>query len=393
MAAKKQIRQKVDGYKGIIYYEVPSRVRKGQTEKHYYIRARVGGKLVEEPVGRSIENGTTPLKAMTYLAKRREGTLKSPAERREEERVKKEAEQNRWTVDRIWQEYKKNTPNKGIISDDNRYRNYIAPTFGNKTLPEIQQLDIDRLRLKISKKINPKTKKTLSPATIKHVLELLRRIGNYAFDELNIETFNFSFKKIMRKVKVDNETTEDLTPEQLSDLLAAIERSDHQIAKGMMLMALYSGLRRGEMFRLKWEHISFERGFMLLVEPKGGKAQKLPLNQQTRKVLESMPRTSQYVFPGRNGEQRVDIKRPVNRIKRDAGLPDSFRPLHGLRHVFATNLANNGVDMFVLQQLLTHKSSQMTERYAHARDERLREASELAGDIVNKSDKVVNLKT
>jgi integrase len=100
--------------------------------------------------------------------------------------------------------------------------------------------------------------------------------------------------------------------------------------------------------------------------------------------LKNHPRTrSPYVFPGRGGQQRTDINKAVNEIKKEAGLPKDFRPLHGLRHVYASMLASSGqVDMYTLQKLLTHKSPLMTQRYAHLRDETLKNASNLAGEII-----------
>ncbi len=60
-----------------------------------------------------------------------------------------------------------------------------------------------------------------------------------------------------------------------------------------------------------------------------------------------------------------------------------FRALHGLRHVFASMLASSGqVDLYTLQKLLTHKSPTMTQRYAHLRDQALRQASDLAGNLI-----------
>ena len=60
--------------------------------------------------------------------------------------------------------------------------------------------------------------------------------------------------------------------------------------------------------------------------------------------------------------------------------------LHGLRHVYASMLASSGqVDMFTLQRLLTHKSPAMTKRYAHLRDEALRSAAELAGNLMDQT--------
>ena len=79
----------------------------------------------------------------------------------------------------------------------------------------------------------------------------------------------------------------------------------------------------------------------------------------------------------------MDAKKVFNKIKVGAGLPRDFRPMHGLRHVFASTLASSGqVDLYTLQRLLTHKSPQMTMRYAHLRDDVLRKAANLAGQIV-----------
>lgn len=74
----------------------------------------------------------------------------------------------------------------------------------------------------------------------------------------------------------------------------------------------------------------------------------------------------------------------VNEIKRNAGLPENFRPLHGLRHVYGSMIASSGeVDRYLLQKLLTHKDGRMTQRYAHLRDEALKKAYQVAGDIVS----------
>jgi integrase len=80
----------------------------------------------------------------------------------------------------------------------------------------------------------------------------------------------------------------------------------------------------------------------------------------------------------------VNIGKQVAKIRDDAGLPKNFRPLHGLRHVYASMLASSGeVDLYTLQKLLTHKSAQMTQRYAHLRDDALKKASNLAGELIN----------
>jgi integrase len=143
-------------------------------------------------------------------------------------------------------------------------------------------------------------------------------------------------------------------------------------------------MRRGELFKLKWDDVDFDRGFIHIRAPKGGLDQKIPMNPSAQELLVQHPRTdSPYVFPGRGGRQRTDIIKQVNRVKAAAGLPKDFRALHGLRHVYASMLASSGeVDLYTLQKLLTHKSAAMTQRYAHLRDEALRRASDLAGDLI-----------
>jgi hypothetical protein len=115
-----------------------------------------------------------------------------------------------------------------------------------------------------------------------------------------------------------------------------------------------------------------------------GPVEKIPLNVKGPGALAISPSTdSPYVFPGRGGRKRVDINHQVNQIKEAAGILRYFRALHGLRHVYASMLASSGqVDLYTLQKLLTHKSSTMTQRYAHLRDQALRKAADLAGNII-----------
>lgn len=246
-------------------------------------------------------------------------------------------------------------------------------------------LDIDRLRVKLLK--------TRSPQTCKLALALLRRIILFGVRKRLSRPLPF----IIEMPKVNNLKTEDLTPKELKTLLDTINADTHPQAGPMMKLALYTGMRRGELFRLRWEDVDFHRGQIHIRNPKGEEDQEIPLNDAARDLLEKRPRiTCEYVFPGRNGDQRVEVKRGINEIKKKAGLPKDFRPLHGLRHVYASMLASSGkVDLYTLQKLLTHKSPIMTQRYAHLRDEGLRRAANLAGELVNQAmkaeDKVISI--
>jgi len=378
MPSKKRNKTK---YPGVYWIEAAG--PNGKPERVYYIRYRRGNKMIEEKAGRQYQDGITPARAARLRAERMEGKDLPNKVKRELERKRKEEEQGKWTINRLWQEYKRQRTPRGIVTDENRFKNYIAPMFGEKEPKELIQLDIDRLRLRLLKK--------RSPQTVKHVLALLKRIVNFGAKKGLCKPLPFQIEM----PHVSNKKTEDLTPEQLRRLLQAIEEDPHPQAGKIMLMALYTGMRRGELFRLKWQDIDFDRGFIHIRSPKAGVDQTIPLNDAARHVLESIYRTdSPYVFPGRNGGQLKKLV-AVNKIRDKAGLPKDFRPLHGLRHVYASMLASSGkVDMYTLQKLLTHKSPQMTQRYAHLRDEALKRASNVAAEIIGgivsqQSDKVV----
>lgn len=371
MPAKKRIKTQYPG----VYYVESKAVGSNRPERIYYIIYRKNGKLIEEKAGRQYQDDMTPARAATLRGKKIEGGKLTNQEARRAERAKILAEQNKWTIDRLWSEYAASRPeNKSLKTDKGRYALYIEKPLGDKELKDLVPLDIDRIRIKMLK--------TKSPQTVKHILGIIKRINNFAVNKGLTEGLKFA----IQMPRVDNIKTEDLTAEQLKNLFKAIDKSKHAVAGAMMKMALFSGLRRGEMFKLRWDDIDFERGFILIRSPKGGVSQNIPLNDSARKLLTTLPRSSKFVFPGRDGKQRVDANKQLNEIKKAAGLPADFRPLHGLRHTYASMLASSGqVDIYTLQRLLTHKSPVMTQRYAHLRDEALRRAADLAGDIIGQA--------
>lgn len=96
---------------------------------------------------------------------------------------------------------------------------------------------------------------------------------------------------------------------------------------------------------------------------------------------------SEYVFPGKDGRSRmIDMNKQVNAIKAAAGLPKDFRPLHGLRHTFASVAVSNSVPLSHVQKLLTHKDPTLTQRYAHLEDEALKNAANMVGNFLTTPD-------
>lgn len=364
MPTKKRLKTQ---YPGVFYVEIPRPTNSGPPEKVYYIRYRKEGNLIEEPVGRHYRDGMNPLRACRIRAQR----IEKQDLPNSEKRALLRAEAQRWTLERLWEAYMAGKPSTHAWkTDEGRWRLYLKERLGDKEPKNILPLDIDRIR-------HTMQKQGKSPQTIKHVITLLQRIVNFGVKKGLCPGLPFK----PQSVKVDNLKTEDLTGEQLSRLLQVLDADGGDVAQ-MMKLALFTGMRRGEICKLKWTDINFEQGFITIRNPKGGKTAVIPMNDQARELLQVRIRFSEYVFPGIKGA-RKGVNQQARGIAERAGLPREFRPFHGLRHVYASMLASSGqVDMYTLQKLLTHKSPQMTQRYAHLRDEALRKASSLAGRLV-----------
>jgi integrase len=349
-----------------------------RTEKMYYIRYRVGGngKMVEERVGRESE-GWTPARVNQERALRVSGKELSNQAKRDAAEAARKAEEDRPTIEKLWRQYDENNADRKIRrTDTGVFQNHLAEPFAEKTPDDLVTLDIDRIRIN--------KLKTLSPQSVKHIISLLKRIITFGVKkglcpQPDASRLHFIFPK------VDNEKTENLSREQMAAYLAALDAEPDQNLAAFVRLALTTGMRKGALMALQWQDVDFELGFITLrgESAKSGKTQRIPMSSAARAVLEKIERSdSPFVFPGKGGKQRVEFEHMPQRIRDRAGLPRNFRPLHGLRHTFASWMASSGaVDLYTLQKLLTHASPQMTQRYAHLADEALQRAASVAGDI------------
>lgn len=377
MAQGKREKTKYPG----VSFRIQERLDGCGEERVYYIRYRRGGrgtKEIEEPVGRESE-GMTAAKANKIRAMRATGVEPSNTERRAAEKAVRRTDANRWPLERIWETYKTSRPNSPSRKlDENRYAAHIHSRFGSMLPPDITTADVERMKAEL-------LKAGRKPATIQRIMVVLRAVINFGAQRGHcppIDPARLQFKAM----KVDNQKTEVLTDAQLSALLQALDAEEDQDAAALIRLALVTGMRKGALLALRWEDCDFQRGIITLrgEAAKKGKTEYIPMSAAARQVLESIRRTeSPFVFPGRNGGQRADYRRIARRVKKKAGLPEDFRPLHGLRHNYASRLASSGlVDMYTLQKLLTHESPAMTQRYAHLHDEALRKAASVADAVL-----------
>ena len=148
--------------------------------------------------------------------------------------------------------------------------------------------------------------------------------------------------------------------------LRALPFVDH--LKPIVLLALNTGLRRGELFNLAWGDVALDRALLTVrgSGAKSGKTRHVPLNSEALGILTAWkgkgPRTG-LVFPGEEGRRLDNIDHGWQKLCADAPLVE-FR-FHDLRHTFASKLVMAGVDLNTVRELLGHGDIKMTLRYAH----------------------------
>jgi integrase len=218
------------------------------------------------------------------------------------------------------------------------------------------------------------------PATVNRYLATIKHMFTKAADWEMIS--DETLKKI-RKVKLSQENNwrlRFLSYEEAESLVAAAEAH----LKPILVTALNTGMRRGEILGLKWEQVDLKHGFILLDLTKSGKRREIPINLKLAAVLRELYVNRRidaaYVFTD------ADKKTPFKSVKRSFHTACcrakivNFR-FHDLRHTFASHLVMGGVDITTVSKLLGHASLTMTLRYAHLAEGHLRNAVEVLGTV------------
>jgi integrase len=211
-------------------------------------------------------------------------------------------------------------------------------------------------------------------ATVSKELELLRNAMNLAVREWEwLERSPFGRIKIE---KPNNRVERWLTPEEEQGLLSASPKWLREI----VVFALNTGMRQGEILSLKWPQIDLDRRLVTLLRTKNKEKRTVPLNQTVLELLRAKGKVrpiSGYVFASQTDTKlnARNLLRAFYLARKKARLEDVR--FHDLRHTFATRLVQAGINIYVVKELLGHKTLAMTMRYAHHYPESLRHGVEV----------------
>lgn len=173
---------------------------------------------------------------------------------------------------------------------------------------------------------------------------------------------------------------------EIKRLISSIKNDVNVPAARAILLLLMTGARRNEILWAKWEHVDFNSQTLLVPLSKSGRPRQVVLSPDAIALLNALPRTENpYLFPlVQSGVPPRSLFFPWKRIRDRAGL-ENVR-LHDLRHTFASLLVNQGISLFVVQNLLGHANCRTTQRYSHLNSETLAHAASLVGSTIRSCD-------
>jgi integrase len=268
--------------------------------------------------------------------------------------------------------------NKRSFQDDVLTCRVLIEFFGKRSLRNIKADLIEEFKqrrlatpVKLQGK-NPdpekKQQRPRSPATVNRELSVLSKIFSLAFEA---ELVDENPCRRVKKLRVTNQCGHCLTTEEEEALFKALAESEW--VSHIVLFALHTGMRRGEIFNLRWFDVDLTRETVHVRQSKNGKARAVPMNETVKGLLQRLPKTSEYIFPSpKTGGRVMDVGRQFEPAVRKAGI-SNFR-FHDLRHTAATRIAAAGVDPFTLAYIFGWSDIRMAMRYTHATNANMKQA-------------------
>jgi integrase len=270
--------------------------------------------------------------------------------------------------------------NKKSWQSDQYNLNSLGKFFAGKYLHEITVKDIENYKVERLKTIIGKHKqdkpKTIAAATVNRELATLKTMFNKAVVWKRLKE---NAAKTVQFLKEPVGRLRFLEQEEIIKVL--IHSNKHM--RPILVLALNTGMRRGEILGLKWHDVDFKRDIITLLDTKNGEKREVYMNEQVKTALIRAPKNpvSPYIFCDNEGKPYRDIRKSFWTVLRKSGIKDFH--FHDLRHTFASHLVMSGIDLNTVRELLGHKDIRMTLRYSHLSPSYKRRAVDLLGKKID----------
>jgi integrase len=256
----------------------------------------------------------------------------------------------------------------------------ILPAIGKSKLVDVKPDDIDGLHRKISRGHGEHKAR---PYRANRAAALLSKMFNLA-----VHRWQWLAVNPVRGLRRNQEGKRQryLVNGELQRLTEALAVHEDRQAANIIRLLLLTGARRSEVLAMRWNDLNLTDG--IWTRPASTTKQKkthvAPLSAPARQLLselsESAEASAEFVFPGRWGGHRTEIRQAWQDLCRAANIKGVR--VHDLRHSFASQLASSGFSLPVIGALLGHSQPATTARYAHLFDEVTRQATERVGAVI-----------
>lgn len=300
----------------------------------YYIDFYADGRRTRKAIGskRDAENALTAVKADIL---------------RGEFRFKRETRKRFEDFAGEYLEYAK--ANKRSWARDEITLKHLKSFFKEKLLSKITPKDIEDYKRERLEKVKP--------PTINRELAILKFMFNLA------RRWKYTDENPVKEVKFFQERQLAIRTLNKEEAVMLIKAASEHL-KPIIILALNTGMRRGELINLKWNDIDFDNHFIYIKETKTGMTRKIPMSPLAEKTLKNIERKCEFVFKSPRTKSGLKHIRTAwyNTCER-AGIED-FR-FHDLRHTAATWMVAAGIDLVTVKEILGHTNIKTTMRYAH----------------------------
>jgi integrase len=169
----------------------------------------------------------------------------------------------------------------------------------------------------------------------------------------------------LRLVTTDRKRQRRLHEGELERLLLAVRRSRNRYIKPVILFAIETAMRRGEILAMQWDHLDFIRCSVAIPEAKNGHSRTILLSPRAIALVQGLPRDRERVFP----TTPVALRLAWDRLTARAGIADLH--FHDLRHEAISRFFELGLTVPEVASISGHRDIRMLMRYAHADVSRL----------------------
>ncbi len=324
----------------------------------FYLYRRIDGQPVRYKLG-DIEMGVKNARQEATKIRIQILNGKNPQKKRKEFRDED-------TLDDMFQKF---MAEKKTHLSHNTYDEYqrmwdkdLKKVFGSKKVSQITADSIRRFHKKYATK----------PYYANRCVMLIRTMFNLFINDGTYKGVNptkgIKFNKEEPRVRY-------LEHSEIERFFEALNESGDSVSKNAIIMMLYTGARKGNVYRMKWDEIDMDAKIWKIPRTKTSKNETIPLADSAIELLKYIQSSSAdeiYVFPSETSASGhiEDVKSVWNTLKNKAQI--SNIRLHDLRHTLATYMVAQGANPFMVQRALTHKSIKSTQVYVNLGVEHLR---------------------